>query len=647
MKMACAIRTFMLAFLLALAWLGACGTAEPTLAPAPQPTAPPEQGSLPGTGEEASAASSATSQPPETVAPGPQSVSPTLTGKLAGLEFDEFLEVTWRELALRDPEVVLADGLADVYGLDGAELTDISDAYIRENFELYRTVLALLRQYDRAALTHDQQVSYDLYEWYLDDQLRREEFIYYDYPATFFPVTAVHEQLIQFFTDLHPLASRQDAQDYVARLGKVGVKFEQLLEGLRLREDAGIIPPRFTNQWALYGVGNLARSDATATPFYQSFEEKLAALGLPGAEEQALLDSAEAAIDDVVLPAYQSLAEYLQHLESVAPSDDGLWQFPRGDDYYAYLLRHYTTTSLTPDQIHEIGKQDLERIHGDMRDVFRQLGYPQDETLAELFRRAAQDGGLVPAGDVIAAYESIIDHADQNLDAAFDIRPQAGLVVVQSPIKGMYVSAALDGSRPGAFHAGPGDTQEAYYAMPTLAYHEAIPGHHYQISLAQESDLPSFRNSVSFLGYTEGWALYAEQLASELGWYDGDPYGDLGRLQAEAFRAARLVVDTGIHAKGWTFDEAQAYFMENTGYETGGPVDPAIEVARYVVWPGQSTAYKIGMIELLALRQKAMDRLGDQFDLKVFHNVLLSNGSMPLELLERVVDAYIERELGS
>jgi uncharacterized protein (DUF885 family) len=646
MRRSFATCTLILALLLACASLGACGPTAPAPTPTRQPTAPPEQTSSIETVEAAPAASSAPAEPSEPAAPGPQSAAGALTAKPDGLEFDDFLEASWRELSLRDPETVLADGMADVYGLESAELTDISDAYIRENFGLYRAVLEALRQYDRATLTSDQQVSYDLYEWYLDDQLRREEFIYYDYPATFFPVTAVHEQLIHFFTDLHPLASKEDAHDYVARLEKVGTKIEQLLEGLELRKDAGIIPPRFANQWALYGVSNLARSDASATPFYLAFEEKVSALELDSAEEQALLESAERAIDDVVIPAYQSLAEYLQHLEAIAPTGDGLWQFPRGDEYYAYLLRHYTTTGMTADEIHELGKQDLERIHGEMRTIFDELGYPQDESLADLFHRVTTDGSLVSSGDVIGTYESIIDEANQNLDAAFDIRPQADLIVVQSAIKGMYVSGAMDGSRPGAFHAGPGDTQEAYYAMPTLAYHEAIPGHHFQISLAQESDLPSFRNSVSFLGYTEGWALYAEQLASELGWYEDDPYGDLGRLQAEAFRAARLVVDTGIHAKRWTFDQALAYFVENTGYESGGPVDPSIQIARYIVWPGQSTAYKIGMMQMLELRQKAVDGLDDQFDLKAFHNVVLSNGSMPLELLERLVDTYIERELG-
>jgi uncharacterized protein (DUF885 family)/metal-dependent hydrolase (beta-lactamase superfamily II) len=572
----------------------------------------------------------------------------TLTASLEGLDLDAFFEISWRELSLRDPETVLADGLAEVYGLEGAELTNISDAYVRETYDMYATVLEMLRTYDRDQLTPEQQVSYDVYEFYLDDRVRQQEFIYYDYPATFFPVTAVHEQTADFFADLHPIANKQDAEDYVKRLQQVGPKFEQLLEGLKLREEAGIVPPKFANQWALYGVRNTAQSSATQTRFYQAFEEKVALLDdVSDAERQALLKSAADAIDEAVLPAFRALAETLQHLESIAPTDVGLDQFPGGDAYYAHLLRHYTTTNMTADEIHELGVQELERIHRETRSIFDQLGYPQDESLPELFDRVAQDGGQVSGNQVIETYEELIEQADQDLTSAFDLRPQADVIVVKSPIAGMYVSASLDGSRPGAFHAGPGNTTQARYAMPTLAYHEAVPGHHFQIALAQESNLPSFRNSVHFLGYTEGWALYAEQLASELGWYEGDPYGDLGRLQAEALRAARLVVDTGLHARGWTFDEALEFFIENTGYESSDSVDPDIQIARYIVWPGQSTAYKIGMIKMLELRQRAMDLLGDRFDLKEFHSIVLTNGSMPLEVLERVVDDYIQAELAS
>jgi uncharacterized protein (DUF885 family) len=248
----------------------------------------------------------------------------------------------------------------------------------------------------------------------------------------------------------------------------------------------------------------------------------------------------------------------------------------------------------------------------------------------------------VRGSQVAARYEAIIAEAEQNLDAAFDLRPQAEVVVIAGPLGDYYVSASLDGARPGAFFARTGGGGTALYGMPTLAYHEVTPGHHFQIAIAQESDLPLFRNVIGFTGFAEGWALYAEQLAHELGWYEDDPYGNLGRLQAQAFRAARLVVDTGLHAKGWTFDEAYDFMLNNTGQDPGLM---RFEVSRYITWPGQATAYMVGMLKIMELRQRAIDRLGDQFDLKEFHRVVLANGSMPLEVLEQVVDGYINAKL--
>ncbi len=566
--------------------------------------------------------------------------------RLEGIDLHEFFDISFQALMMRDPEGVLAQGLADVYGLDGAELTDISDAYIRETQQMYVIVLDMLQSYDRESLSPQDQVSYDVYEWYLDDNVRGQEFLYYDYPATFFPVTAIHEGVMYFFSDLHPLANLQDAEDYVTRLGKVDVKFEQLLEGLRLREEEGIIPPTFATQWALYGLRNIANADAIYLPYYTALEERLFLIeSISSSERTALLEAAEGAIEKAVLPGYDALVSYLEHLELVGSREDGLWQFPKGEAYYAHLLRHYTTTSLTADEIHQLGYQELERIHAEMDVIFEELGYDTDASLPDLFDRVARDGGSIPAAEVLSTYEAIIQEAEDNLDVAFDIRPKAELKVVASTIKGMYVRASLDGSRPGAFHAGMGQSPEEWYAMPTLAYHEAVPGHHFQISLAQETDLPLFRSIVGSLGYTEGWALYGEQLAWELGWYDDDPYGNLGRLQAEAFRAARLVVDTGIHTKEWTFNQALDFFIENVGFERGDSVDPEGQIARYIVWPGQSTSYKIGMIQMLAIRQKAMDQLGDLFNLKEYHNEVLSSGSMPLEVLERVVDDYITSKL--
>jgi uncharacterized protein (DUF885 family) len=231
----------------------------------------------------------------------------------------------------------------------------------------------------------------------------------------------------------------------------------------------------------------------------------------------------------------------------------------------------------------------------------------------------------------------LIKEAEQKVAPVFDLRPKADVIVIAGENGDYYTPPTVDGSRPGMFYAQVTGT-EWRFSMPTLAYHEAVPGHHFQLALALEQPLPAFRKSSQFMAYTEGWALYAERLASELGFYQNDPYGDLGRLQAEAFRAARLVVDTGIHGKKWTFDQAVEFMVENTGlpeeYVQG-------EVGRYIMWPGQATAYMVGMLKILELRQKAQDALGDRFDLVEFHNVILRNGSVPLEILDEVVNEYI------
>ena len=571
------------------------------------------------------------------------SVEDILDG-LKGLSIDEFFEKSYNQLLVRNPEYLTELGIAESLSMGNDKLTDISDEYIRETYELITGILQLLREYDRSQLTSEQQISYDVYEWYLDDAVRQQEFMYYDYPVTHF-ITGIQNQLIHFFTDIHPIASKKDAEDYIARLSQVDTKFDQLIEGLTLREEAGIVPPKFAIQWSLYDVRRIAYGTARYLPFYATFEEKIDSLQLDKEEKQKLLDDAEKTIDESVIPAFKALTEHLEYMESIAPTDDGVWQFPDGDEYYAYALRHHTTTDMTADEIHQLGLHEVERIHREMRTIFDGLGLPEDESLSELFDRVASRSGFVYGSEVVETYESLIEEAEQNLDAAFDIFPSAEVIVIGGPIGGLYVPGSLDGSRPGAFYANVGGS-EPVYGMPTLTYHETIPGHHLQISLAQELDLPFFRTDILFTGYAEGWALYAEQLAWELGWYEDDPYGNLGRLQYEVFRAARLVTDTGIHAKGWDYDQALEYMRENVGFDPA-VVNLEFEVSRYVVWPGQATAYKVGMLKILELREKARDELGDQFDLKEFHRVILGNGSMPLEVLEQVVNKYIDDKRGN
>jgi uncharacterized protein (DUF885 family) len=568
-------------------------------------------------------------------------VSKPATG-LEGLDFDTFLEESYRRLLSRSPETVLVLGLSKEYGTPTDQLTDISDEYIHQTQALESEILNLLRKYDRSTLTPEQQLTYDIYSWYLDDRVRGQEFMYNDYPINV-TIFSVHLDMLQFFTDLRPVTDLQEAQDFITCLNQVDTKYDQLIDGLKRREEKQVMLPGFLVSWINGELKEIAGSEARLTPYYTTFASKVDALAnLSETEKGDLLTAAEEAINASVIPAYQALVKYFEHLQGVTTNKEGVWKFPNGSAYYSYLLRHYTTTELTADQIHELGLLELKRIHTDMRSIFDQLGYPADESIPELYSRVSTDGGVYSGAEIIQGYEDIIKTADQSIGSAFDLRPSIGVEVIGAPTGGYYTPPAVDGSRPGLFYAQNTGIQPRF-SMPTLAYHEAIPGHHFQIAIAQQLDLPSFRRGSEFTAYVEGWALYAERLVAELGLYENDLFGDLGRLQAEAWRAARLVVDTGIHARKWTFNQAVDFMVENTGkpemFMQG-------EVSRYITLPGQATAYYIGYTKILEARQRAMDALGDQFDLKEFHNLLLGSGAMPIDILDQVIGSYIQSKTG-
>lgn len=605
-------------------------TTVPTLAasatPSPSPQVEERETAVPAT--EALPTSTSTSVPIDL---------PAVAEGLQGLSIDAFFEESYLRIGLRCPECITTLGLSEALGVRKDQLNDMSDAYIRETQALEKAILALLKTYDRATLTQEQQLSYDVYTWYLEDKIRGHEFMYYDY--VILPgVIGYQDNLVQFFTDIYPLTNQQDAEDYVTCLSQVETQMKQVVDGLKRREEIGVILPHGILQWVGSNLRRMAESDADKTPFHTTFEEKLNVLdNVSAADKEVLLKNALSAIRESVLPGFDVLADLVEKQQRKANDAVGVSRFPNGEAYYAYLLHHYTTTDLTAGEIHELGKQDLIRIQAEMRVLFDKLGYPENESLPSLYNRVAKDSGYLQGEAILREYESIIEAAKEAIVPAFDLQPKADVIVIGVPNGGYYVHPAMDGSRPGAFYAS-NTGSEPRFGMPTLAYHESIPGHHQQIAIAQELPLPLFRRDMGFTGYTEGWALYAERLAWELGFYEDDTYGDLGRLQGEAFRAARLVVDTGIHVKGWTFDQAADYMMQNTGL-TRGFVDQ--QIWRYITWPGQATAYKTGMIEILEQRQQAMDALEDDFDLKAFHNVVIGNGSVPLELLEGLVDNYI------
>ncbi|MBI4731898.1 MAG: DUF885 domain-containing protein [Chloroflexi bacterium] len=559
-----------------------------------------------------------------------------LLAGLDGLDIDALFEEAYRRWLVRDPENLTTLGLSDFYGVGDANLTDISDAFIRQTQALEAGTLDLLRGYDRAAFSPAQALTADVYDWFLDDAVRGQVFMYDDYPLNPI-VTSVHYNLYMLFTAYHPLNNRQDANDYISRLSQVGKKITDLIDGLQRRQERGVVLPAFIIPYVLSDINETAREGATHHPYYTTFDNRLT--GVSTEDRAALLTQVEEQVEAVVIPGYQGLAGYLDELQSQASNDIGVWQFSDGAAYYAQSLRRQTTTELTADEIHELGKQHVERIQAEMRILFASLGYPDGESIPDLYTRLTNDSGIYQGQEAVTAYEQAIRDAEELLPKAFDILPRASVQVVGGTDGDYYVPASYDGSRPGLFYART-TGQTPKFGVKTLAYHETIPGHHLQIAIAQEqTGLPALRQGMQFNAYTEGWALYAERLMAELGAYADDPPGDLGRLRLEAYRAARLVVDTGIHAKRWGFDQAVNTLVEATGF----PVSYAQgEITRYSVWPGQATSYYIGFLKFLELRQKAMEALGDKFDLKAYHHVVLVNGSVPLSILERLVDNYIE-----
>jgi len=567
---------------------------------------------------------------------------------LEGLSLHDFYEASYAALLVRDPEHLTDLGVAASFGLRNDRLNNLSASYIEDTQRLETAILALLRGYDQDALAPAEQISYDVYEWKLDERVRGHAFTYYDYPIHHF-LGSYHDNLIRLFTEIHPVESIEDAEDYVSRLWAVGDQVRQLLEGLAVREEMGIYPPRYILEWSAQQLrdflGKRGTSDKSISPrsliVYTTFRDRLANLdGLAADKQQALLDEAGEAISIAFVPAYLDLLNHVEHLATVAGAEAGVWKLPDGEAYYAYLLRQQTSTDLTADEIHQLGLDEVARIQAELRAVFDELGYPADVSIADGIARAANEDGSYPVrtqedkDTLIAANEALLDEIEGRLDAIFDIRPRTKVAVVGGPWGGYYVPGSADGSRPGAYHVRIEGEPVPRYSMATIAYHEAVPGHHFQIAIAQDLDLPTFRRDSFFNGYAEGWALYAERLAWELGLYEDDPYGNIGRLQLELVRAARLVVDTGIHAKKWTPNQARAYLQQEAGGWTH-------EVERYIVRPAQATGYKVGMLEILALREQAQEALGEDFDLRAFHRAILENGSVPLAHLGRVVETSL------
>jgi uncharacterized protein (DUF885 family) len=571
-----------------------------------------------------------------------------LLALLEGLSIDAFFEQSYRLLQWRDPDTLILNGLADAYGVASDRFTDLSDAYVRETQQLEIGILDILRSYDRTAMTSDQRLYYDVYTWVLEDRVRGHAYMYYDYTVNSMTIWGKQNWLVDFMINHQPITCKQDAEDYITRLSWIDTWVEQLLEGLQLRQQAGIIPPRFVLQDSRHQIeGHLhmqgaSSANAEANELYTSFLTKLDALNdIDEVDKHELLDAALFEIENTFIPAFLELRAFLRQLEAVASNVSGVHQFPEGDSYYAYKLHHEAGTQLTPDQIYELGLSEVARLQTEIQTAAVSLGYPADISMAELNLRLAEDDVVIEGETLLDEYESLIAKADMATHDYFNLLPQSDLVIRPEPFGsgiGYYLPPPLDGSGPGSFYTNL-DAAFPSHIIPTYIYHETIPGHHLQGALARELNLPTFLRELELNAFMEGWALYAERLAWEMGLYENDPWGNMGRLLLEHSRAARLVIDTGIHDKGWSRYEAASYYETVTGRPSS-----SASMDRYVILPGQGCGYTIGLIKILELRQRAMDQLGDAFDIREFHDMILGNGSVPLEILDQIATDWIANQ---
>ena len=568
---------------------------------------------------------------------------------------DHYYARVFARFALRHPMLLTGLGMLDGTPFDfySGKLDDLSPAFEDKEARFVEDELAMLHRYPRARLAPAGRLSYDVLEWFLVDQQQANRFMRYDYPVN--QLFGVQSSLPDFMINIHPLKKPRDAETYVERVAQFGRAFDQVLAGLQMREAAGVVPPRFVIREVLAEMKGFVGHPPRENPMFTHFAARLDSLGdLPEQKKAALAERLAKEIQETVYPAYQRLIAYHERLLAVATDDDGVWKLPNGDAFYDQCLRSRTTTDMSADSIHSLGLEETARIQGQMRAILDRKGYrgvelqPAMKKLSEdpAFRFAAGDSGRAA---ILAGYRAILDESNQRVRDLFGVRPAAGVTVERIPAfkeatspGAYYQPSSIGGARPGTFYANLRDPAETRrYEMRTLAYHEGIPGHHFQLSIQQElKGVPFFRRIIPFTAYAEGWGLYAERVAYEHGFHQ-DAYDSLGALQAELFRAVRLVVDTGIHRKHWTRQQAIDYMVKNTGMSEAEVVT---EIERYIVNPGQACAYKVGQLKIIELRERARQRLGARFDIRRFHDVVLENGALPLGLLERVVDEWIAGE---
>ncbi|MGS1015986.1 DUF885 domain-containing protein [Allosphingosinicella humi] len=543
---------------------------------------------------------------------------------------------------------------------DYGKWDDYSDAAAIASQELDRKALTEMRaRFDRARLAPADQLSYDLFEY----RVTRSEalFPYRRLGYVFDQMNGAQSDGPAFLINIHRVDSLADAEAYLSRLQTLGAFLDQAIAEAKARQALGVLPPK----WVFPYVIDDARNIIAGAPFgpgedsalFADFKAKVNKLSVPDAEKTRLIDAGAKALVEQVKPAYERVIALMQAQEKVAGTDDGIWRFKDGAAQYAALLRYYTTTDMTPDQVHALGLSQVARIHDEMRGIMKTVGFTG--TLQQFFEKMRTDPQFYEPNDdagrkaYLDATQAFNKEMEAKLSAYFGTTPKSPLVVKRveafrekSAGKAFYNRPAPDGSRPGTYYVNLYDMADMPKTeIEALFYHEGIPGHHLQRAVQTElgDKVPPFRQFGGFTAYSEGWGLYSERLGKDMGQYK-DPYSDFGRLQLELHRAIRLVVDSGLHHKRWTREQAIQYVEDNSADAKGGIVK-AIE--RYIVYPGQATAYMVGKLKIEQLRAEAQAALGDRFDYKGFHDAVLLSGPVPLEFLEKNVRGWIAQQKAS
>ena len=517
--------------------------------------------------------------------------------------------------------------------------------------------LDTLKGYKVNRLSQNQRITHKIavFDTELDIE-RFERFRYHSYP--FNQISGNHLNLVEFMTDTHPIRNGREAEDYITRVKMFDDALKANLIWLEEQKKLGIFAPRFVFDHVIGQLRELISYEDSENPLMQIFIKKINKIDISEAEKNSLLQDLSTTIETEVKLGFKLILEFMLENYENANMHHGVWSLPEGDDFYSLRLKSYTTTDYSAEEIHQIGLKEVARIGNRMKEIFVELGYEVNKPIGEMMNDLNEDPRFLYEDTpdrkeiVIRDYNQMVKEAEQDVRPYFEEFPKSPVEVRAVPeysektaAGGYYQSPSLDGSRPGVFYANLYDIKQTpKFGMRTLTFHEAVPGHHFQIALNLENeDLTLYRR----LGYrtsafTEGWALYSEQLAVEVG-MTKDLYDELGVLQSEMFRANRLVVDTGLHYKKWTREKAMEYMKKTTGMSD---TEVRVEIERYIVWPAQATSYKMGMLKILELRDRAMNKMGDEFDLKKFHSLVLNQGIVPLFILEDLIDEWIKAEVG-